>query len=225
MKKQHEIPAYAINLSRRTDRKESILSEFLGRKEFRLTVVPAIAHQIGSFGLWQTIHGIVEQANEAALDYVLICEDDHIFTEDYSAEKLYMAIDKCLRLNADVLLGSVSWFDQVLQVNKQLFWVDRFNGTQFMVIFKKYYQAILDADFQLIDIADMKMSSITDGIFVMYPFVSVQKEFGYSDVTHKNNNEGHVTALFKKRNEKLMHLDKVSEFYGLFKQRNGDGTK
>lgn len=220
MKEQIEIPTYAINLTRRTDRKESVLSEFLGRKEFRLTVVPAVEHQVGSFGLWRTIYAIVQNANEESLDYVLICEDDHIFTDDYSVEKLYAAIDKCFELKADVLLGSVSWFDQVLQVDKQLFWVDRFNGTQFMLIFKKYYQAMLDVDFQMIDIADMKMSSITDAIFVMYPFVSVQKEFGYSDVTNKNNNEGHVTELFNKRKEKLMHLHKVSEFYGLFEQGN-----
>lgn len=114
MMEPDQIPTYAINLTRRTERKQSLLDEFAGRKEFRLTVVPAIEHKVGSFGLWQSIYGIVHEANEMSLHYVLICEDDHIFTKDYSVEKLYMAIDKSIALNANVLLGSVSWFNQVL---------------------------------------------------------------------------------------------------------------
>ncbi|MBA0883533.1 glycosyl transferase [Flavobacterium undicola] len=216
MKKLNKVPSYAINLEKRTDRKINILSEFENRKEFTLTIIPAIEDEVGSYGLWQTIHSIVNLANEECLEYVLICEDDHQFTTSYSASMLYSAIDESLHRDADVLLGSVSWFDQVLQVDKNLFWVDRFNGTQFMIIFQKFYQKILNIDFYKTDIADMKISSLTDGIFVMYPFISVQKEFGYSDVTQKNNEEGRITELYRLRNEKLMHLDKVATFYGLF---------
>ncbi|RVT75307.1 glycosyl transferase [Flavobacterium sufflavum] len=216
MKKLNKVPSYAINLEKRTDRKINILSEFENRKEFILTIIPAIEDEVGSYGLWQTIHSIVNLANEECLEYVLICEDDHQFTTSYSASMLYSAIDESLHRDADVLLGSVSWFDQVLQVDKNLFWVDRFNGTQFMIIFQKFYQKILNIDFYKTDIADMKISSLTDAIFVMYPFISVQKEFGYSDVTQKNNEEGRITELYRLRNEKLMHLDKVATFYGLF---------
>ncbi len=215
--KYSQIPTYGINLRKRSERKKSLLAEFMNRKEFSLTIVPAIEHSVGSFGLWQTVHGIVKHANETSLDYILICEDDHIFTEEYDFAQFRLAIDSCIKMEADVLLGSVSWFDQVLQVNKHLFWVDRFNGTQFMLIFKKYYETILNFDFQIHDIIDMKISSVTDSIFVMFPFISVQKEFGYSDVTVKNNDHGHVTELFEKRNTKLMHLAKVSDYYGLFK--------
>jgi len=210
-----ETHVFAINLVKRTDRKTNLLFEFSNRKEFSLTIVPAIEHQVGSFGLWQTICHIIEQADEKGFDKIIICEDDHVFTDAYTPEVLADALRKVIGFHADVLLGGVSWFNQVLQVSDGLFWVDRFNGAQFMVIFRNFYQTILTTDFQVGDNADFKISSLTDEIFVMCPFISFQREFGYSDVTEVNEEPGRITSLFNRRNEKLLQLDKVNRFYAL----------
>ena len=63
------------------------------------------------------------------------------------------------------------------------------------------------------DITDFHISSNSDNIFVTYPFFSVQKEFGYSDVTSFNNKEGYVDGLFKGTSIGLDILDKVRTFY------------
>ena len=49
----------------------------------------------------------------------------------------------------------------------------------------------------------------------MFPFISTQKEFGYSDATTKNNTEGYVDQIFSATTEKLQHLVKVAFFYHL----------
>lgn len=42
------------------------------------------------------------------------------------------------------------------------------------------------------------------------PFISVQKDFGYSDVTHSNNvKKGQIETLFKKTERRLSMIHKV----------------
>ena len=47
----------------------------------------------------------------------------------------------------------------------------------------------------------------------MYPFISVQKEFGYSDVTPKNGEQGFVDKCFSETSERLRLLQDVETFY------------
>ena len=60
---------------------------------------------------------------------------------------------------------------------------------------------------------DFKISELSDKIFVMHPFISVQKEFGYSDVTSKNAEEGYVESLFAGSSRKLNMLKRVKAEY------------
>ena len=85
---------------------------------------------------------------------------------------------------------------------------------QFTIIFQKFYNTLLalgeiEEEFAL----DFKISELSDSIFVMYPFISVQKEFGYSDVTSKNAEEGYVEGLFKGTSQKLNMLKRVKAEY------------
>ena len=47
----------------------------------------------------------------------------------------------------------------------------------------------------------------------MWPFISVQKEFGYSDVTFFNNTPNYVGKLFEKTSKELSVLNKVKKYY------------
>lgn len=207
------IPTYVINLEHRTDRKTSIINEFANREEFNITIVSAISHPIGAIGLWQTMCHIITKAKEGKVPFVLICEDDHHFTDNYSPENLNVAIQYAQKHLTDVLLGGISWFDIVLQVSPNLFWVNTFNATQFMIVFDSCYDQILYTRFDDGENADFKISSLTDNILVMYPFISIQKEFGYSDVTLKNEERGWITNLFETKNGQLTQLVDVRKFY------------
>ena len=50
-------------------------------------------------------------------------------------------------------------------------------------------------------------------MFVMYPFISRQREFGYSDITETNNHEGYINELFRSTSKMLDSLNKVKLFY------------
>lgn len=204
---------FVINLKRRIDRKEHTINQFKNKSEFNLTIVEAIEHQNGAIGLWQTFRKILKNAKQLNEEFIIICEDDHLFTSHYNKEILLKAVEESKRKGADVLLGGVSWFDSVLQIDKGLFWTNRFNATQFTIIYKWFYDKLLEADFTEYDTADIKISSLTDSVMVMYPFISIQKEFGYSDVTSKNGEEGYVENLFENRANNLQQLNTVASYY------------
>ena len=116
-------------------------------------------------------------------------------------------------LGADILSGGMSWFETPLQVRDNIFWVDKFNGMHFTVVFNKFYHSILSSKRDNDFITDIHISALSDSKFVLYPYISIQKEFGYSDVTPQNNKAGYVRGMFKKSENKLYILNKVSKYY------------
>lgn len=208
-----KLRTFIINLEKRKDRKEGVLKEFFNKEEFAIHVVKAISHPVGAIGLWKTIQNILKGLNNQISDFILICEDDHQFTANYSSSGLFAAIAEAVEKEADILCGGVSWCCNAIPVSDNLFWVDRFSGLQFAVIFKTLYSKILRATFEEDDCADYKISDLSDKKFVIYPFISVQKDYGYSDVTSKNNIKGKVTKLFHDSSDSLSSLLQVEKFY------------
>jgi glycosyl transferase family 25 len=203
------------NLIERVDRKNFIIDQFSNKEEFSLEVVDAIRHPVGAYGIWQTLQRMLKDEAVAQEDYFILCQDDHQFTDFYSKDLLFSCIQDADDREADLLSGGVSSFKTGIQVCENLFWMEHFTGLQFTVIFKRFYEKILNATFNVAedDAADVKLSSLTDRKFVIYPFISVQKEFGYSDVTARNGEQGYVTHLFAAYSQALGVLKNVKEFY------------
>lgn len=209
------INVFIPNVTFRKDRYNHILHEFKGKPEYNVSIVTPIFHLKSNISLWLTLQKIIRnQVGDE--DFIIFCEDDHLFTKDYNYSFLRDCVDKSRNLNADILLGGVSWQKTALQVSNSLFWVEEFSGLQFSIIFKKFYQRILDAHFSELDSADYKLSSLTKKKFVIFPFISTQKEFGYSDITKHNQNCGRVNFLFNSSINIFSNLRTVNEYY--FKQ-------
>src|SRR5699024_1554209 len=149
--------------------------------EFNVKVVEAIINEVGSTGLWETIKHILKDLVDDQQEYVVICEDDHLFTENYFKTILFECIRINIKLKADVLSGGVSWFTDALMVQPNLFWVETFSGIQFIIVFKKFFKHILSASFEADDSTDYKMCALSQKIFFIYPFISIQYDYGYSD--------------------------------------------
>lgn len=213
---------YAPNLSFRVDRKESILSQFDGRSEFDLTIVPAIELKNGPWALWQTFYGIVEKEAAKGSPFFIFCEDDHIFTEEYSFDNLTARIEEAENLKADLLSGGMSWIKYPVQVSKHLFWVAKFNGMQFTVIFNRLYQRILDCKTTEGYVLDIHLSNLAKRKFVIYPYISVQKEFGYSDATKVLSDNRNVETFFTQSSNKLEKLWKVKSHFAQFSKKDED---
>lgn len=208
-----KIHVYAVNLAARTERRDSIISEFEGREEFELHIVPAIEHRNGPYGLWQTFYGIVEEQERQGSDFFIFCEDDHAFTEAYSKDLFFQHIQLAQSLDADLLSGGMSVCRNPVEVAPGMFWVSWFNGMQFTVMFRRCYSKILAAKTSEGYAVDIQLSYLAKRKYVMAPYISVQREFGYSDATAINEEEGRITRFFQKNEILLAKLHKVRNHY------------
>lgn len=212
------IPTYVINLPSRIDRRTHIEKEFNNRDEFDVRIVPAIRHEVGGVGLWDTMKKIISDASKMGLDYVLICEDDHQFSSLYNRENFEKCIEEAIEKNADVLCGGPSWFEDAIFASDNLFWVSRFSGTQFIIIFNRLYNKILSAGFTEDDSSDYKISDLASNKYFVHPFISTQKEFGYSDATSINHGSNRVEELFATTEKNADILKNIYSFYRNAKQ-------
>lgn len=211
--KRSPINTFVINLAKRPERRVHILKEFEGRKKFSIHLVEPLLHEIAAISLWNTIKHILQNSVTEQDEFIILCEDDHQFTAHYSKEQLLKCIESANAKDADILSGGVSWFEDAVQASENLFWIKKFSGLQFTVIFKKFYISILKAEFCEQDVADFKISSLSANKFLIHPFISIQKEFGYSDVTLKNNGTERVEELFVKSAASAQILKDVFAFY------------
>jgi GR25 family glycosyltransferase involved in LPS biosynthesis len=222
-----KIQTYIINIPARTDRKQHILDQFANRPEFNVEIIEAKEHTIGAWGLWLTIRSILMRNEISDFEHILICEDDHLFTKAYNPDSFFKSIEEAEKKGADILSGGVSWFNNALAITDYLFWCEKFTGFQFTVVFRKFYKTILNLEFKMTDAVDRKISDQTVNKYFIHPFLSVQQDFGYSDVTSKNNSPGRVADLFIESEKKAGLIRYICNYY----QRNiqkfpvGDNTK
>ncbi len=206
---------YILNMPQRKERKVSVGREFEKKKElFKTTFVCPVENKNPRVSHWHTFLQLVAKAKQQGLPGFVFCEDDHVFTSDFDESLFSDTVGEADMLGADILLGGVSWMDAPVQVRKHLFWLNRFNGTQFVIVFSRFYDRILSSQYdERRVVTDFHISSNSENIFVAYPFFSVQKEFGYSDVTPFNDRDGYVDGLFKATSNGLRIMDKVRSFY------------
>lgn len=205
------LPVYVINLKDRTERRKHIEVQFHGKPEFELTWIEAVEHSIGAVGLWQSMVKAVQTAIERDDDIMIICEDDHSFTPAYSKEYLLANIIEANEQGSELLSGGIGGFGAAVPVAVNRYWVDWFWCTQFIVVFKPLFQKILDYDFKETDTADGVLSAIAEDKMTMYPFISIQQDFGYSDVTRANNEiSGMITNHFRQTDYRLSVIHQVA---------------
>lgn len=214
------IPTYIVNLKSRKDRLKHIKQQFKNKPEFDFRIIEACLHEKGNIGLWQSFQKVIKIAEENDDDVIIFVEDDHIFTEHYQWNFLFNNIVESNKQSLDILLGGITGgFKNVVPITKNRLWIDHFWGTQFTIIYKRFFSKILTAEFKENDTLDDFLSNFTPNKMVLYPFISIQKEFGYSDVTKSNNIEGNITSYFEKSSEILdIYASKFEKYNQIIKK-------
>lgn len=216
------IPVYLINLPERKDRLAHSLGQFAHRTEFDLTVVEAVRHEIGAIGLWQSMKKIINIAKGKDDDVIVICEDDHEFTPHYDKIVFFDNVIAAAGQGAKILLGGISNFGQAIPLSENRCWIDRFQCTQFTIIYRNFFRQILDEPFGKKDAADLKFSEMTSHKMVFYPFISVQKDFGYSDIPVEGLATNQYTRMFQASHQKLETIYRIASKYSV---QTGMGIK
>ena len=206
------ISCHVINNVNRKDRYNNIKKNFSSKEQFQVTIHTPISNATASVSLWLTIKKIITTINPKNAYFILV-EDDHEFCTNYSFELLKKSIEAANNLKADILCGGVSWFKTGVQISNELFWIEKFSGLQFTIIFKRFYTTILESHFADYDHADYKISDLTNKKFVIHPYISFQKDFGYSDVTVRNNLSRRVEKLFAESSKRLELLKTIKRYY------------
>lgn len=203
------IPVYAFNLKSRTDRLKSIQKQFSDRKEFKVTYMEAVYNKIGAVGLWQSIRQAVKLAIKRGEDLIILCEDDHIFTETYNYDYLLSNIAGAYEQGAELLNGGIGGFGTAVPVSANRSCVDWFWSTQFVVLFEPIFNKILKYDFKDTDTADGVLSVLAQKAQVLYPPVSTQANFGYSDIAVHRDQAAFQNKIFTKANQRLYAIHKL----------------
>lgn len=208
------IPTYIVNLKSRKDRLAHIQKEFKNKPEFNIEIIDAVQHKIGSYGLWLSLKKVLKKAIKNDDDVIIFVEDDHSFTENYQWDYLLKNIIEANKQGVDILLGGIGGgFKNIVPITKNRFWIDHFWCTQFTIIYKHFYQRILDVEFTEKDAIDRFLSILTSNKMVLYPFVSIQKDFGYSDATLEKFRDNTISEYFKKSETILkIYADAVQRF-------------
>ncbi|NQX43429.1 hypothetical protein SAMN05421820_11766 [Pedobacter steynii] len=207
LQEQIVIPTYIINLSERPERLAHIKQQFKDRKEFMTTIVEACVHEIGAVGLWKSIRKIIKIAIENDDDVIVICEDDHEFTPQYTRDYFLKNVLEAYSQGTDYLNGGIAAFENCVLVGQNRFWTDRPTCTQFIVIYGSFFQKILDAPYDDTVLADAMLANLTANKIALHPFISTQRDFGYSDITALfDNNKGTVGRMFSDCDRKFSRI-------------------
>ncbi|NQX43432.1 glycosyl transferase, family 25 [Pedobacter steynii] len=204
------IPTYVINLKERSERRAHILKEFVKETAFDVKVIEACKHEIGAIGLWQSMIKIIHIAMQNDDDVIIICEDDHEFTEYYNKEYLLNNVIAAHEQGVEILSGGVGHFGYAVPLTANRYWINPFQSTQFIVLYKSVFPKMLAYEFKKDDVADLVLAGLTSHKMVLYPFISRQKDFGYSDITTVHNAQpGLVQKMFARTEERLEKLQQA----------------
>ncbi len=206
------IPTYIINLSERIDRLAHIKKQFDGKSEFNTTVIEAIKNEKGNLGLWLTIRKIIMLAVDNDDDVIIICEDDHEFTNYYSKYEFLKILVEAHMQGIGIVLGGIGDFGSAVYLSQNKFWINSFFCTQFTVIFKNVFLKILNEPFDETVTADGVLSEITSNKIVIHPFISIQKFLG-SNINYYNEIDGYLNSLFNSASNRLNYIKEISIKY------------
>lgn len=113
---------------------------------------------------------IVSQKNED--DAIVICHEGHHFTEDYQPYVLFRALFESAGLGTDMLIGGCRDFGNLVPVGHGLYWVDKFEGCNFFILFHRAYQTLLDKSPNEGESLDEVLSRAFSNKLLMAPFIS-----------------------------------------------------
>lgn len=184
---------YYINLSHRTDRKQHCEKE-LNEMNFEYTRFNAIKNSLGILGCGMSHLGVLQEAKKLNLDYVVIIEDDILFTDKIEYIKMLKNFFS-KKIDYDVFLLGCNikeyevYKDNIVKVNRCFaahgYIVKNHYYDKMIKNFKESIKNLLEKNDNqyYIDVYWQKLQK-EDTFLTLLPLTVTQKEF-YSDIENK----------------------------------------
>lgn len=210
------IPTFVINSKERKQTLKFINQEFADFDEFDITIVEACEHKIAGVALWKSLVKAVSIANDNNDDVIIICDDSHEFTVEYTKGFLLSNIIEANEQGVAILLGGVEGFGQVVPLTKNRFWIDAFSSCHFIVLYKKIFPKILNYKFRKIDLVDKVLSEMTSHKMILHPFISRQMNAGSLNTRADHDAaDDHLPGMLKKNG---VRLEKILVAYSRYSE-------
>lgn len=91
---------------------------------------------------------IIKQVYDGEDDIIIICEDNHTFTEYYNRDTLIRNIIEAGEQGVQLLSGGIGGFGNAVPITSERYWIDWMWCTQFIVLYHPIFKKILDYDFK-----------------------------------------------------------------------------
>ena len=198
------ISTYIINQPDSIERRDHIVGQFKEKPEFDISIIDACSHENEAFGQWLTIRKVIELAISKDDHVIIICEGDHEFTSSYSKIFLFQNIIQAQKQRCDYFSGGTAGFNFAVPISENRFWTNHCTSTQFIVLYRSLFKKILNEPFDESIIAGLKLSQLAANKMILFPFISIQKDFGHSNSIAPNAEQMSVVQTwFAQSSERL----------------------
>lgn len=204
-----KIPVFAISLPKNSKRRDHIREQFKNRHEFKLNIFRGVKSKIGYLGFLKSMKNVIKLAIQSDYDFIVVCSDDHEFTENYTKEKFIDCVIDAGNAGAKILLGGVERYGEVIPLTDELLWIDHFSYSTFYVIYKPYFQELLKLNLKDSISYNGIISLSTSNKFLIYPFITMEgisksKERGIREYSRESSNSYSQVSIL--RLEKILYL-------------------
>lgn len=185
------IPAYIINLKHRSDRYNHMVTE-MEKLPISYEFIDAISHEISAVGCFQSHLKCIKLAKESKFPYVLILEDDVIFTDNV-VNILQRILDESYLLNWDMIYLGANLQSPATRISDILIKLTGAYTTHAYMIHERFYDVILNL-FQTSEI-DVHYHNLmpNHNIYMCDPMIAYQLP-SYSDL--QNGYRDYNDAIF-----------------------------
>ncbi len=212
--KDFYIPTYVLDYSEKKCRRCDVGKEFRNREEFDVTTVNAIKHPVDSVGLWKSLKKCINIAVSKKEDIIIICKDDHVFSDNYSKDYLVSNIIGAGLQGIELLFGGVDNYGTAVPIATNRYWLDNFRSIQFAVFYKPIFDKILKYKFKETDDVDAVLSLLSQKCCVVYPFISKQQGSECSDFSSMGNSHDELCAGgLSIAEERLEHVHSIYDHF------------
>lgn len=208
------IPTYVIAHSKQHDQRQYIKKEFRNRGEFEVTTVNAIKHPVDSVGLWKSLKKCINMAVSKKEDIIIICSDEHVFSNNYSKDFLVSNIIGAGLQGIELLFGGVGNYGTAVPIATNRYWLENFHSIQFAVFYRPIFEKILKYEFKETDDVDTVLSLLSPKCCVIYPFISKQQDSECSDFSSMGNSHNELcTGGQSIAEERLGHVHSIRNHF------------
>lgn len=165
-----QIPVYILNIAGNNDIHLNAHATFSDRIEFAIAWEDTAYHINNIISTWDKIKNCVKHAISQEEDVIILCDTACQFSDSYNYNSLIDAVVEAASFNSDILLGQLNSFNQAVPVNDHIFWIDAFDYSPFIIIYRNFYEAILTTEIEEQQSIGEILSYLTSKKLTVFPF-------------------------------------------------------